>query len=433
MKRFIAILSVLMVAALPVRADVDIKEITTPVGFKAWLVEDHSIPFMALRLGFMGGASLDAPGKRGATNLMMALLEEGTGDLDARGFASAREALAATIKFDVSDDTASVSVRMLTENRDAVLELARGALVAPNFDQSAVDRVRGQVLSGIQSSLKNPNNIAQNTFDAAAFGDHPYGSTLDGTLDSVEALTRDDIVTAHRNVIAKDRVYISAVGDITEADLAVMIDALLADLPETGAPLPERVDIALEAGVHVTPYETPQSVALFGHRGIERTDPDFFPAFVAATIFGGGGFESRLMKEVREKRGLTYGIYAFLALKDHADLVMGQVASANDRMGQAIEVIQDEWVKLAEDGVTQAELDQAKTYLTGAYPLRFDGNGTIANILVGMQMNDLPIEYVNTRNANIDAVTLDEINAVIKRVFVPEDLHFTVVGQPEGL
>lgn len=433
MNRILVAISFLLVLAMPARADVDIQEVTSPSGLKAWLVEDHSIPFVALRLGFMGGASLDAEGKRGATNLMVALLEEGTGDLDSRGFASATESLAANFSFDASDDTISISARMLSENRDAAVALLRGAVVAPNFDQSAIERVRGQVLSIIQSNKKDPDDIAREAFSKAAFGAHPYGSSSDGTEESVAALTREDIIAAHRASMARDRVYISAVGDITPEELGILMDTLLEGLPETGAPLPEHVDVALPGGVHVTPYETPQSVAIFGHRGIKRDDPDFFPAFIASTIIGGGGFNSRLMTEVREKRGLTYGIYSFLAPKDHAELVYGSVASANDRMAQAIAVIQDEWAKFAADGVTQAELDEAKTYLTGAYPLRFDGNGPIANILVGMQMQGLPIDYVNTRNDKVNAVTLDEINRVIKRVYLPDELHFTVVGQPAGL
>lgn len=430
---FYSFVTAFVLIAAPLRADVDIQEVTSPMGFKAWLVEDHTIPFMALRIGFEGGASLDRPEKRGAVNLMMALLEEGTGDLDARGFAQEVDELAASFSYNASDDSVSVLARMLSENRDQAIALLKGAMTAPNFDQSAIDRVRGQVLSGIQSDLKDPNSIASAAFDLAAFGAHPYGSDTSGTVESVTALTRDDIINAHRDTMARDRVFISAVGDITAAELGILLDTLLGDLPKTGAAMPAHVDVSLEPRITVIPYKTPQSVALFGHRGIERDDPDFFAAFIANTILGGGGFESRLMTEVREKRGLTYGVQSYLAPKDHAEMVIGQLASANNRMSAAIDVIKDEWAKIAEVGVTQAELDQAKTYLTGAYPLRFDGNGPIANILVGMQMQRLSTDYVNTRNASVNAVTLEEINRVIKRVYLPGELHFTVVGQPEGM
>ena len=430
---FYSLVTVVTIIAAPLRADVDVQEVTSPLGFKAWLVEDHAIPFMALRLGFKGGASLDRAGKRGSVNLMMALLEEGTDDLDARGFAREVDELAASFTFDATGDSVSVSARMLSENRDAAIALLKGAVAAPNFDQVAIDRVKGQVLSILQSDLKDPNEIAQTAFNKAAFGDHPYGSTLSGTAVSIESLTRKDIQNAHRDTMARDRVFVSAVGDITAEELGALMDTLLEDLPETGTAMPERVEFGLKPGITVVPYETPQSVALFGHRGIKRDDPDFFAAFIASNILGGGGFNSRLMEEVRDKRGLTYGVYSFLSARDHAELVVGQVASANDRVGAAIDVIKDEWARLVNEGVSQEELDVTKTYLTGAYPLRFDGNGPIANILVGMQMQGLSKDYINTRNDNVNAVTLKEINRVIKDVYLPDDLHFTVVGKPEGL
>ncbi|EDZ40790.1 MAG: pitrilysin family protein [Planktotalea sp.] len=434
MKRFFySLVAVVTIIATPLRADVDIQEVTSPMGFKAWLVEDHTIPFMALRLGFKGGASLDREGKRGSVNLMVALLEEGTGDLDARGFAREVDELAASFNFDASGDSVSVSARMLSENRDAAIALLKGAVAAPSFDQVAIDRVKGQVVSILQSDLKDPNKIAQTAFNKAAFGDHPYGSTLSGTAASIESLTREDIQNAHRDAMARDRVFVSAVGDITAEELGALMDTLLGDLPETGAAMPERVEIGLGSGITVVPYETPQSVALFGHRGIKRDDPNFFAAFIASNILGGGGFDSRLMEEVRDKRGLTYGVYSYLSTRDHAELVVGQVASANDRVGAAIDVIKDEWARLVNEGVSQEELDVTKTFLTGAYPLRFDGNGPIANILVGMQMQGLPKNYINTRNDNVNAVTLEEINRVIKDVYLPDELHFTVVGKPEGL
>ena len=174
---FYSFVTAFVLIAAPLRADVDIQEVTSPMGFKAWLVEDHTIPFMALRIGFEGGASLDRPEKRGAVNLMMALLEEGTGDLDARGFAQEVDELAASFSYNASDDSVSVLARMLSEHRDQAIALLKGAMTAPNFDQSAIDRVRGQVLSGIQSDLKDPNSIASAAFDLAAFGLIPTAAT----------------------------------------------------------------------------------------------------------------------------------------------------------------------------------------------------------------------------------------------------------------
>lgn len=433
MIRIWLVFALTVLAAAPLRAAVDIQEVVSPGGINAWLVEEHSIPFVALEIRFKGGASLDPEDKRGATNLMTGLIEEGAGDLDARAFAEARDALAASFDFDVWDDAFSISARFLTDNRDEALALLREALINPRFDEDAVERVRGQVTSMIRSDATDPNTIANRTFDAMVFGDHPYATSRDGTLESVGALTRDDMVAAHRAVLARDRIYVGASGDITAEELGALLDALLGDLPAAGASLPEDVEPRIAGGVTVVPFATPQSVALFGHEGIPRDDPDFFAAFVANEIFGGNGRQSRLSLEVREERGLTYSVGSFLVNSDHADMLLGQFASANDRVSAAIDVVKDEWAKIAANGVTETELEEVKTYLTGAYPLRFDGNGPIARILVGMQTVGLTPDYITTRNDQVNAVTLADVKRVAERIYQPDNLHFVVVGQPESL
>ena len=413
MTRLIATLW-LIVFALPLRAEIDIQTLTTPGGIDAWLVEEHSIPFTALEIRFKGGTTLDPAGKRGAVNLMTGLL-------------------AASFSYRAYGDAIAISARFLTENREAAMDLLQSSIVNPNFDQVDIDRVREQVLSAIRSDSTDPGAIAGQTFDALAWGDHPYGSSGDGTTESVNALTRDDIVAAHKAVFARDRLYVAAVGDITPDELSALLDGLFGPLPETGAPLPESANYQLTGGITVVPFDTPQSVALFGHQGIERDDPDYMTAYILDQVLGGTGQESRLMTEVREKRGLTYGIGTSLLPMDYGELIMGQVQSDNARMAEAVEVIQEEWVRIATEAITQQELDDAKTYLTGAYALRFDGNAPIARIMVGMQMSELPPSYVVERNDQVMAVTMDDIRRVAARIYRPETLHFVVVGQPEGL
>lgn len=423
----------LILLPLPAIAAIDIQKVETDQGITAWLVEDHAIPFAALEIRFRGGTSLDVPGHRGAVNLMAALLEEGSGDLDAQGFAQAKESLAASFGYDANRDSVTVSARFLTENRDQAIALLKSSLHAPRFDQDALDRVRAQVLAGIRSDARDPQDIAGRAFAETAFGDHPYGSPGNGTADSVAALTRDDIVAAYRSVFARDRLYVAAVGDISAADLSALLDDLLADLPETGAPLPAPAEVSLKAGVTVVDFDTPQSVVVFGQPGMERLDPDFIPAFVMNEILGAGGFESRLMQEVREKRGLTYGVYSVLVTRDLASVVMGGVSSSNDRVAEAIGVIRDEWKRMAEQGVTAQELVAVKKYLTGAYPLRFDGNARIARIMVSMQMQGVPMDYIATRNDRVNALSLEQVNRVASELLDPEALHFVVVGRPENL
>jgi zinc protease len=418
---------------LPASAEVRIQEVTSPGGFTAWLVEEHSLPFTALEIRFRGGGTLDTPGKRGALNLMTGLIEEGAGGMDARGFAEAREALAASFDFDLDDDTLSVSARFLTENRDAAVALLHLALTEPRFDTDAVERVRGQVISHLRNRDTDPDDLASTAFDRLAFGEHPYATYYGGTVDSVRALSRADVVEAYERAITRERIYVAAVGDITADELGALVDVLFDGLPETGATLPTKAEFGLAGGTTVIPFETPQSVARFGHAGIDPDDPDYFAAYVVNEIFAGAGFNSRLMEEVREKRGLTYGVGAYLVGMDQANLLYGHVASANETMAETIAVIRAEWARIGTDGVTQEELSAAQTYLTGAYPLRFDGNATIAQIMVAMQLVGKPIDYIASRNDNINAVTLEQANRVAAQLYQPDALHFVVVGQPEGV
>ena len=431
MKRMLAALFIAF--ALPAQAELNIKEVTSPGGITAWLVEDHNIPFTALEIQFRGGASLDSPEKLGAVNLMTALIEEGAGDMDSQAFAEARDGLAANFSFEAGGDSVGVSVRFLTENRDPAVALLREALVNPRFDQDAVDRVRGQVLSILRSDEKDPGTIAGNTFDKLAFGNHPYGAPDDGTIETVTALTRDDILASYKGALARDRIYVAAAGDITAAELGPLLDRLFGDLPATGAALPPRAEWLLPPGQSVVDFPTPQSTVLFGHVGVPRDDKDFFAAFLLNEVMGGGRFTARLMSEVREKRGLTYGIGTYLVPMDQSEMLLGQFSASNDKVAEAIDVIRAEWSRIASEGITPDELAATKTYLTGSYPLRFNGNSPIARILVGMQMEGLPIDYAVTRNAQIEALTMDDIKRVAQRIFLPEALHFVIVGQPTGL
>ena len=427
-----ATLALTILGALPVRA-IEIQQVTSPGGIEAWLVEDHSIPFVALNLAFRGGASVDAPGKRGAVNLMTALLEEGAGDRDATAYAEALESLGASTGFNANDDAVTVTLRALTENRDQAADLLADALARPRFDADAVERVRAQVQSAIRSEETDPGAIAAKEMARRAWGDHPYGSSSNGTADSVAALTRDDLLAARDRVLARDRVIVSAAGDIDAAQLGALIDRILGDLPaQASAPLPPRAELKLTGKTTVIDWDSPQTVVSFAQPGLPMDDPDYFAAFVLDHILGGGGFSSRLMDEIREKRGLTYGVGTGLANQVLGETWRGGMSTANDRTAEAISLLRDVWGSIG-DSVTDREVADAKTYLTGEYPLRFDGNGKIAGILTGMQLMGMPRDYVNTRNRSIEAVTLDDVRRVARRMLDPARLEFVLVGRPEGI
>ena len=221
-------------------------------------------------------------------------LEEGAGDMDATAYAAATEALGAKISFDVGDDALTVAGRFLTENRDEGADLVAAALTHPRFDEDAVARVKGQVQAIIRAEDNDPNAIAQKALAKAIWGAHPYGSSLNGTVESVAPLGREDMIEAQNRVIARDRVIVGATGDITPEQLGLLVDRILADVPETGtAPLPQAAQFESKGGTEVIDWDSPQTVISFAQPGVSMDDPDYFAAFVADHILGGGGIQMR--------------------------------------------------------------------------------------------------------------------------------------------
>jgi zinc protease len=428
-----AALALLLAAALPARATIGITPVTSPGGISAWLYEDQTIPIVTIEASFRAGSVLDPEGQEGVTALMTALLEEGAGDLDATAFAEAREALAARFSFGASLDAVSVSATMLAENRDATLDLLRSALVAPRFDAAAIERVRGQLLASLRAEASNPRRLASRAFLARAYEGHPYARPSDGIEATVASLTRDQILAAREAALTTDRLAVAVVGAIGPEELGPLLDRLFGDLPRQGPPLPPVAEVTAPGTVTVIDLDIPQSVVMFGHAGIARDDPDFIPAVVLDHILGGGGFGSRLTEEIRERRGLTYGIATWLATNDLGWLYLGSFSSGNGTVAEALDLVRAEWARISTDGVSDAELDAAKRYLTGAYALRFDGNARIAGQLLGLQIAGLDPDYVNRRNALVEAVTLDDLRRVVDRLIDPEALTFVVVGRPEGV
>ena len=413
---------------------VEVKRVVSPGGIEAWLVEDHRNPIIALDLSFRGGAALDPAGKEGLANMVSGLIDEGSGDLDSQAFQSRLEDLSIRLSFNAGLDTFEGTLQTLTENRDTAFELLRLALTAPRFDAEPIERIRSQVLAQLRGESENPDRIASRTLRNLFFPEHPYGRPVNGTPETVAALQADDFRQFVAERFARSNLMVGVVGDITAADLARLLDSTFAALPET--PRDGSVaDTEPAAGgdLVVVERDVPQSVVVFGHGGLKRDDPDYYAAYVVNYILGGGGFSSRLYEEVREKRGLAYSVYSYLNPLDHAALVVGGVGTANARVAESLSLIRAEWTRMATEGPTEQELADAKTYLTGSYPLRFSSSRRIASMLVGMQLDDLGIDYINRRNDYIEAVTLDDARRVAGRLYGPDALTVVVVGQPEGL
>lgn len=430
---FLASCAVVLVALITPAGAVEVQRVTGG-GVEAWLVEDHSIPIISVDFAFRGGAALDPQDKAGLARFTMALLDEGAGDLDSQAFQARLEALAVELSFHATRDTVGGDMRTLSANRDAAFDLLRLALSEPRFDAEPVARVRSQIEAHLRQSAEDPGDLASRRFFAAAYPDHPYGQPVDGTLETIAAVTVDDLRTFAARRIARSNLIIGVVGDITAAQLEALLQSTFAPLPEQAAP--DTVpDAAPEPGgsVIVIDQAVPQSVILFGQRGVKRDDPQFYAATVLNHILGGGSFTSRLYEEVRELRGLAYSVSTDLYPLDHSGLLNGGAATANARAAETIAIVQDEWRRMAENGVTEDELNDAKTYLTGSFPLRFTNSGSIAGMLVGMQLYDLGIDYIDRRNDLIEAVSLDDVNRLAGTLLTPDRLLFVVAGRPDGL
>lgn len=418
----------------PTERKMNIQQVKSPGGITAWLVEDHSIPLMSLQFAFQGGSSQDAAGKEGTANFLSAMLDEGAGDLTSEVFQERIEELAVQMSFSDSLDFFQGRFATLTQNRDDAIELLRLAISKPRFDNDAVERVRKQLLSSIAFAERDPNRVASKTWDAVAFPNHPYGRPSSGTAASVRAIKRTDLDALRKKMFARDTLKVAVVGDIDAKTLGLILDKLFGELPAK-ASLQPVTTVAPKTGglLQVVDMDVPQSVAKFGFAALPRKHPDFVPSFVLNHIIGGGGFSSRLMEEVREKRGLAYSVYSYIEPLQNSALMVGSVATKNDEIAQSLDVIKSELQRMATEGPSAKELADAKSFLTGSYALRFDTSPKIASQLLAIQLEDLGIDYIDKRNSQIEAVTLDEIKRVGQTLMKTDNLIVVVAGKPKNL
>jgi len=411
----------LIILNLPANA-IEIQEVVSPKGIKAWLVEDNSVPLVSMRFSFKGGTSQDPGGKEGLANLMTGLFDEGAGDLDSDSFQERIDNLGGEMSFTASPDSVSGSIRMLAENRDAVSDLLALAVNKPRFDQDAVDRIRQQIVASLEASQRNPSTIASRKFSEVLYGNHPYGRPDEGTVKSLQSISREDLATFHRKNFARDRLTVGVVGSINAKDLGEMLDKVFGDLPANAELVPVPVpDAKLALGTTTSlSFDMPQTSISFVYPAIPRKDPEFFAAYLMNHILG-GGFTSRLYAEVREKRGLAYSVSSSMALRDHVSALTISTATRPEKAQESLKIIREQVAAMANDGPTEAELQAAKSYLKGSYAVNnLDSSVSIADTLVGLQEAGLDREYIDKRAELIDAVTLDQVKAIAKKLLEAE-------------
>jgi zinc protease len=422
-----------LLAGVPAASAMNIEKITSPSGIEAWLVREKTVPLVTLSYAFQGGSSQDDPQKTGTANITADMLDEGAGDLDSNAFHERLENHAIELGFQAGRDSFRGSLRTLSEHREEAFDLLRLALTAPHFEAAAIERVRGQEMSALRRETTNPNTIASEQWWAAAFPGQPYGREPKGTLVTVPRITADDMRDYVRRVFARNELTIAIVGDVDAKTAGELIDRAFAMLPAKNDL--KSVADASPAGLGrriVINLDVPQAVVTFGGAGIARSDPDFMAAYVVNHILAGGGFSSRLYREVREKRGLAYGVSGSLHWLNHTAVSIGGTATRSDKTGEALAIIEAESKRMAAEGPTAEELADAKSYLKGAYALSLDTSAKIAAQLTQIQLDKLGIDYIQRRGALIDAVTLADAKRVAKRLF-GGGMLVTVAGRPKGL
>lgn len=419
--------------AAPAARAMTIERLVSAGGIEAWLVRDHTLPLIAVEFAFLGSADQDPMDKPGVATMATHLLDEGAGPFDASAFHDRLERKAIELSFRAGRDHLRGTLRTLTENRDEAFDYLRLALNEPRFDPAAVERERAQIMARLRRETLNPNDMASRTWWAAAFPGHPYGQPVNGTLESVPKITVEDLKSYTRRALARDNVKIAVVGDIDAETAGRLLDRTFGALPAKAELEPVVPAVPQGLGRRIVIHlDVPQAVVNFGGPGIARSDPDFMAAYIVNHILGGSAFSSRLYVEVREKRGLAYGISDSLVWLNRTALLLGHTATRADATGKTIDIIEREIGRLAEDGPSEAELLKAKTYLKGSFALGLDTSNRIASQLVQMQIDNLGIDYIERRAGLIDAVTLADAKRVAKRLLGPGML-ITVVGRPEGV
>ncbi|WP_031336343.1 pitrilysin family protein [Rhodopseudomonas sp. B29] len=422
-----------LLQAAPSFAAAKIQHLVTPGGIEAWFVQDATVPLISMEYSFGGGATQDPADKPGVGHMVANLLDEGSGDMDSATFHERLDRRAIELSYQVTRDYFRGSLRMLKDNRDEAFDLLHTSLTKPRFEPKDVERIRAQLLSSLRRESVEPTHIASRKFLQLAFGDHPYGRSPTGTVASLPTITIDDMKDYTSRVLAKDTLKIAVVGDVDAGTLAKLLDHTFGDLPAKAqlTPVPDVVATKPPQRVQV-PLDVPQTVVTFGSPGLRRHDKDFMAGYVVNHILAGGSLSSRLYRDIREKRGLAYSIYGSLLWMEHSALFIGSTATRADRAAETVEALDTEIKRMATDGPTQTELDEAKSYLKGSQMLSLDTSAKLAQALLQYQNDGLPIDYIEKRNAMVDAVTLDDAKRAAKRLWADGLITVVVGRQPQA-
>ncbi len=425
----LTILALTLLAAAPLSA-AEVRNIDLGKKAQVWFAEDHTVPIIAFNISLPAGSAYDPAGKAGLASFAASMLDEGAGQMDSKAFHEALANRAISFSARAERDYLVISISTLKEHAPEAMRLLQLALTRPRFDSDALQKVRAQIIQSLQQDQAEPPRVAARAFARSFFGDHAYAHPVNGEIGSISSVTAADMKDFARRHWVTSGLKVAVAGDITAPVLAKLLGSTFLPVSNVDPPALPNVGRLGRPGVHVIPLPVPQPTAIFGLPGIMRHDPDFIPGYVANYILGGGDFSSRLMEEIRVKRGLTYGISTSLTAYSKAAVMQGSVATRANAIRQTVQVVKDTLANFAKNGPTQQELDDAKTYLTGSFPLAFASNSGTAAQLGAFLRQNLDIGYVTRRNSLIQAVTLADVKRVAQRLFDPARLTVVIGGSP---
>lgn len=417
----------------------DIRVVESAGGVTAWLVEDHNLPVIAMSFAFTGaGAARDPADKQGLSLLVSNTMDEGAGPYDSQQFQKLLTDHAISLSFGSGRDNFSGSVKTLTRHKDLAFDLLKLALTQPRFDAEAVERMRAANMARVRNAVGDPDWIAARIMNDTAFAGHPYALNSGGTLTTLAAITPDDLRQWTKERLGRDRLLVAVTGDIDAPALRKILDEVFGALPAK-TPVPAH-DAAIPAltvrngGTH-THYDMdiPQTIMQAMQEGIGRADPDYYAAAIMDFILGGSGFGSRLTEEIREKRGLTYGIGTGFYQLDHVQAYSVSTSTRNESAAEVWGLIRAAWKQMRDNDVSESELADAKSYLVGSLPLALSSSDAIAGLMLGLRLEGLPLDYLDRRAAKIEAVTAADVRRVAERLLTPDGMTLVTVGRPADM
>lgn len=416
-------------------AGLDIQNWHTTTGARVYFVENHELPMLDVSVDFDAGSARDSREKSGLASLTRQLMALGAGRYEERDIAEKMADVGANLNGRFDADRAGFQVRTLSgkAERDQAITVLAAVLTAPRFDANILEREKARVIAGLQESETRPDYIGAKAFQAAIYGDHPYALNEGGEVATVATLKRDDLVAFHRGHYRAKNMAIAIMGDLSRAQAEALAEKLAADLPPGEAPAPiPPVKVAAQGKRQVIAHPATQSHLFMGLPGLLREDPDYFPLHVGNYVLGGGGFDSRLTKAIRDKKGLAYSVYSyFMPMRELGPFQIG-LQTRRDATEDAVASARAELEGYLRDGPSEAELTQAKNNLVGGFPMRIDSNKKILEYLAVIGFYRLPLDWLETYTARVEAVSHDDIvRAFRARLRLPAMETVIVGGQIE--